>query len=291
MTLSILLHNSPSGSYTQSISSICDFVSWLESQAPAPYPANAPYTNAFNTFNTIKQDAMKWFNSIYPNCIKVLDSISFADSQITPGLDTMLSVAEQLKTDSENTALHNILIGNAQMLYTEILKIKVEGDEIETASDNFFNDINKDFMELSNTHNGLTQELQAQQNNLSSLYAKLHAIASKSCPSQGDINACKSQIENQQALVNTLTNLMGLMSKAMSMASLTLQGLTYLKNFWHLVTYDTTRCLTILNATTTDPTVALEVDVQSAQNAWKELYNIASQTLAQLPQALKQSIS
>ncbi|WP_281885493.1 hypothetical protein [Paenibacillus sp. YYML68] len=287
MLITAAQQSNSSNAYANAIASVSSFVTWIESQSVAPYPSDAPYNNADTAFTKTKQDAIEWYNVIYPSCIQVLNSIQSLNPQVTGGINTLQSLAAQYASQPDNEALHTAIVSSCNQVKSLVAGIYEQSNKLQQGLSSFQDHMNADFASLNASYQALMIELQNQQNQLSSLYGQLHSLESKTCPSDSDIQACKSQIQSKQNLINQIQQLYSLIGNALSQASSASQGISYMLQFWSVMTANTQTVMSALDKVAADPAVLVKLDLTYALESWNNLVQFATQNYDQLPANLQ----
>lgn len=268
--------------YVQSVAQIRSFVGWIEDQqTPAPVPGSPNSPQAINALTQMKSDSMQWINQIYPQCIELPQAFVAADSQITPSLNTLVSLAQQLSTQPDNQNLHNDIVQAATSLSTTVggLQNQVGGlvGSIGSSGSALLQDTNS----VGTAMAGMAQDIGNERNNIYQLQGQLNHLENQTCPSKNDISACKQNIVNAQNALTQMISLITLLQQASQQASPASNGLSYMAGYWSTLQADARQVVVALGQVASDPPAVLNLDLQNAVQSWSQTLALSQQLVAQ----------
>lgn len=280
--IAMTLAQTPSNQiYVQSVSQIRSFVGWLEDQqTPPPLPDSPDSPQAINAFSQMKTDTMQWINSIYPQCIELPQAFVSADSQITPSLNTLVSLAQQLTSQPTNQNLHNAIVQAATSLSTTIQGLNNQVGSLVGSLASSSTALSQDSSSVGTATVGMNQDVNNELNNIYQLQGQLTHLQNQTCPSQSAINACQQNIANAQSALNQMQNLSGLLQQAGQQASAAANGLSYMAGYWSTVQTDAQQVIGALGKLASDPPAVLNLDLQNAAQSWSQTLALSQQLIA-----------
>jgi hypothetical protein len=118
---------------------------------------------------------------------------------------------------------------------------------------------------------GLQSLMINQHNQLCNDYAQLNSLQHATCPNQNDINAAQQAVNNDlQALGNTNTFTEQSNNCGQS-AGGAVSGLSYLAGYWLQLGTLAGQALSALQQVSGQPATVIQLDLQTASNAWQGL--------------------
>lgn len=268
--------------YSQNVQYVWSFAKQIGSLSLPPSNGYSDYCTVTAPFLKTKSDALQWVNNFYPASLQLPQQIIDDGQQITPALATLVSAAQQLQSDPNNTALHTAISNSAQSLATTVSGLLGQINTLVKNLQGFAAAIQQDVTNQQIALHRLNMDTQAMAAELNALYGRLHSLESATCPDRGAIASCQQQIQSLYQQLNAIQHLAPVLQSAAGQTSPALQGLQYLANYWASSASSTQTTLSTLQATVTAPVNVLQLDLAAAQNGWNQILKFATNTVSQI---------
>jgi hypothetical protein len=268
--------------YSQNVQYVWSFAKQIGSLSLPPSNGYSDYGTVTAPFLKTKSDALQWVNNFYPASLQLPQQIIDDGQQITPALATLVSAAQQLQSDPNNTALHTAISNSAQSLATTVSGLLGQINTLVKNLQGFAAAIQQDVTNQQIALHRLNMDTQAMAAELNALYGRLHSLESATCPDRGAIASCQQQIQSLYQQLNAIQHLAPVLQSAAGQTSPALQGLQYLSNYWASSASSTQTTLSTLQATVTAPVNVLQLDLAAAQNGWNQILKFATNTVSQI---------
>jgi hypothetical protein len=268
--------------YVQSVNDIRSFVGWIQSvSTPAAGPDSPNSPGAVNAFAQMKTDSSTWINTIYPQSLELPTNFVAADSQITPALNTLSSLAQQLIAQPDSQTLHAAIVQAATALSATVSGLQTQVTGLVGALGSSAQELGQDSNAVGNALAGLQQDMNNEAYSMNQLQGQLNYLEHQNCPNQNDINACLEDIQQGQQALNQIQQLAGLLNQASSMAFQAATGLNYMAGYWSALQADAQSMIDALAKVAQDAPAVLTLDLQFAAQSWARTLANAQQIVTQ----------
>jgi hypothetical protein len=270
--------SSPDRNYVQAVANVRSFVIWIESQpTPTPVPDSPRSGDAASALKAIKADSMNWINQIYPTCINLPKTFASANDQISPDLTLLTSLAQQLSSNPGNQSLHDGVANAADSLAATVAGLQGQASNLAASLSSFAGAIKEDIDRLNGAFNGVQQDIGNENWNLHNQYGELSHLKNQTCPNQNDINACRQRIEQIESFFSQMNQIAGQVQQAASQAAGACTGLNFMAGYWSRASDDGRQVALALRKAAADPPSILQLDLQSASQAWSQTSSLSQQ--------------
>lgn len=261
--------------YSQAVSSIESYCSWISSQSVADSTLNS-------VLEGLKTDASTWYNTIYPTYLNMPATIATCGVQIDNDLNMLISLVNQENQGGASAPLQQQVTVYANSLITVIQGLQSQVNALAVAISAFQGNISGDVGTINNTLVVIQNNINTLNQQLSSEYGQLHSLQNATCPNSGDINSCQQTINNTQGQLQTENNAWDVFSQASGMAADASAGAGYLAGFWQSFSTDIQACIAGLNNIATQPASAAIANLEANKSRWDNMQSQLQQLSALL---------
>lgn len=250
--------------YSQAVSGIESYCSWISSQSVADTTLNS-------VLEGLKTDASTWYNTIYPTYLNMPATIATSGVQIDNNLNMLISLVNQENQSGTSAPLQQQITVYATALIAVLQGLQSQVNALAIAITAFQGNISGDVGTINNTLVTIQNNINTLNQQLSTEYGQLHSLQNATCPNSGDINSCQQTIDTTNTQLQTEDSAWGVFAQASGMAAEASVGAGYLAGFWQSFSADIQACIVGLNNITAQPASVVAADLEANKTRWDNM--------------------
>jgi hypothetical protein len=262
----------PNQQYLQSVQAITGYNQFITNQSvPGSLPNDPAIVQATAALTQSRQVSLTWFNQVYPACLNVPQNITSESGAITGLLQELTSLAAQLAADPGNTQLAQAVTTTAGQLAGEVSALQISCTGLGGTLSQYGSSLQQAAQGLLTTFGGLQSLISSQHAQLCRDIAQLNSLQNATCPNQGDISAAQRLVVNDQQTLGSTSNFAQQIDSCGQSAGGAVSGLNYLAGYWVQLGGLAGTSLQALQQLSGQPASVIQLDLQTAGNAWQGL--------------------
>ena len=262
----------PNQQYLQSVQAITSYNQFITNQsAPSGLSSDPAIGQATAALTQSRQVSLNWFNQVYPACLNVPANITSESGGITGLLQELTNLAGQLAADPSSTQLATAVTSTASQLAGEVTQLQTGCTGLGNTLSQYGSSLQQAAQGLLSSLGGLQSLLSAQHAQLYNDIAQVNSLQHATCPNQGDINAAEHVVQNDQQTILSTDDFAQQIYSCGQSAGGAVSGLSYLAGYWIQLGGLAGTALQALQQLSGQPGRVIQMDLQTAGNAWQGL--------------------
>jgi hypothetical protein len=262
----------PNQQYLQSVQAITGYNQFITDQSvPGGLPGDPAIGQAATALTQSRQVSMTWFNQVYPSCLNLPQNITSESGGITSGLQELTSLASQLAGDPGNTQLAQAVTSTATHLAGTVNQLQTGCSGMGGTLGQYASSLQQAVQGLASSLAGLQSLTYAENAQLCNDIAQLNSLEHATCPNQSDIDAAQNVVSNDQQTLAATSNFAAQINGCGQSAGGAASGLSYLAGYWMQLSTLAGQAVQALQRVSGEPAVVIQLDLQTASNAWQGL--------------------
>lgn len=265
--------------YGQACTLIQQYTSWVEGQSlPSGSGNYSNWSAAEAVLTQLKTDAMQWINQIFPDTLQFPATFALRGQGVTAQLTTLIALVGQLDGNGPPPAA---LTQQIQELIGQMLPavngLQTQSSALAASLNGFSRAMVSDDTSSAAEVQALLRDLSSERGIVASASGQLQHERSKSCPSQSTEQSLTTTINQANAQIAAIENLLPIFDEAAEQTGQCSQSLSYLANYWMALAADLTGCAQALQGATSVPTSLLPIDLKTVQTQWQQTLTFLQQ--------------